>query len=228
MAKLLQSEEEEVVILEKNVARCQLVWDELGSVVMLGDGTNETDLRRAGIARADTLVAVTGRDETNLVACQLAKDGFGVNRTVATIKDPGSQTIFEILGVDLVVDTEELILNTLERVVSDGRFNHLAYLGGQGAMLVRVKVPEGATAVGHSLAQVMTGERSGDTPVNDDVNLAQTFVSAVVRAGQPLQPRWELELLASDEVYAVTVPNEEQVLLSRLTEIRPWPSDSPI
>ena len=40
LAKLLLVAQHEVVVLENSLARCQRLWDELGSVVIHGDGTD--------------------------------------------------------------------------------------------------------------------------------------------------------------------------------------------
>ena len=45
-------------------------------------------LRTADVASCDAFVAVTGSDEDNLVACQIAKREFGVDRTVARASNP--------------------------------------------------------------------------------------------------------------------------------------------
>ena len=68
----------EVVVIERDLARYQLLAEELGSVGLLGDGTDEFTLRKAGISRADVVVALTGVDATNLVVCQMAKHVFQV------------------------------------------------------------------------------------------------------------------------------------------------------
>jgi trk system potassium uptake protein TrkA len=88
LTKALLASGHEVVAIEKNRSRFQFLTDELGSVAFAGDGAEERTLKQAGITRADVLVAVTGRDETNLVICQMAKHIFRVPRTMALVKDP--------------------------------------------------------------------------------------------------------------------------------------------
>ncbi|MEC9279687.1 MAG: NAD-binding protein, partial [Chloroflexota bacterium] len=67
LAKSLVATGHEVVVIEKDRERCQLLIDEVGSISLQGDGTDETILKQAGLARADVLIAVAGRDDTNLV-----------------------------------------------------------------------------------------------------------------------------------------------------------------
>ncbi|MCY4367336.1 MAG: NAD-binding protein [Chloroflexi bacterium] len=219
LAKLLLVAQHEVVVLEKNLARCQLMWDELGSVVLQGDGTDLVDLRRAGVTRADILVAVTNRDATNLVICQMAKQAFSVQRTVATIGDPRNQTIFRVLGVDSVVNVGDLVLDTLERTVVESSFNHLAYLRGPNTVLVSIAIPEDATIIGKKLSDVYIPEEPGENGSDDEEEgpLKGSFVTVVVRGDTAMQPSDDLVLEANDEVYAVTTSTEEAHLYQKLT-----------
>jgi trk system potassium uptake protein TrkA len=221
LAKLLMVAQHEVVVLEKSLSRCQLLWDELGSIVMHGDGTDLVDLRRAGITRADTVVAVTGKDETNLVICQMAKHAFSVARTVATIKDAKNHTVFRILGVDSVVNSGHLVLDILERNVVESRFNHLSTLHAPNTFLVSLTIPNSASAVGMSLAKL---EIAGQLPENEQErgengSFPGSFPCVVVRDGRPMAPVAELVLEAHDELFAVTTSEEEIDFYEKLTGI---------
>jgi trk system potassium uptake protein TrkA len=205
LSKLLMVTGNEVVVMEKNLARYQLMWEEMGSVVVQGDGADQSDLKRAGAARADTLVAVTDRDETNLVACQLAKHIFSTARTIATIKDPKNQPIFRLLGVDVVVNSSDLILNRLERSIVDQNLNHLVTLGASDSILISITIPEDAAVVGKSLSEVALPPRS--------------FVSLVIRQDRVMPPSGDHTLAAHDQLYAVTATDEEQRLYDILTGV---------
>ena len=205
LSKLLMVEQHEVVVVEKSITRCQLMWEELGSVIIQGDGTDLVDLRRAGIARADTVVAVTERDETNLVICQMAKHAFSVERTVATIRDPQNQPIFRLLGVDAVINIGDLVLGSLERSIVGGSFNHLANIREPNTFLVSMTIPDDADIVGKQLSDIEP--------------LDHSFISVVVREDRPMPALQDLILRANDEVYAVTVSDEEATLYERLTGV---------
>ncbi len=221
LAKSLLVAQHEVIVLEKSLARCQRLWDELGSVVIQGDGTDLADLRRAGINRADTVVAVTDKDETNLVICQMAKHAFSVDRTVATIKDTKNHTVFRILGVDSVVNSGDLVLHTLERTIVESSFNHLATLGDPGTFLVSVYIPDDATAVGKTLKELgIITQESDSVPENrNGITFTKSFPCVVVRGGNPVVPSAEMALKAHDELFAVTTSEEESTLYDKLTGI---------
>ena len=114
LARDLLDRGEEVTLVEKEGARAEWLESQLGSIVMRGDGDEMAFLRTTGIERADAVLAVTGDDEDNLVALQLAKQQFNVPRTVARVNNPANVGIFKELGVDEAVSATEVLLGALE------------------------------------------------------------------------------------------------------------------
>src|SRR5919199_4245583 len=117
LARELIGQEHEVLVVEKDSRRVELISNELGNVVHKGDACEASTLAEIGTARADVVCAVTGDDEDNLVICQMAKKAFNVNRTIARINNPANEEIFRRLGIDVTVSTTELILSVLEQEI---------------------------------------------------------------------------------------------------------------
>ena len=205
LTKALLASGHEVVVVEKRAERCQLLSDESGIVALQGDGTDERTLRKSGISRADVLVAVAGRDETNLVICQMAKHIFQVPRTMALIKDPKNEPIFHVLGVDVVVNAIHQILASFEEGVPGQPLIHLLNLRIQGLELVSVSVPNDAAIVGKRLREIELPPGS--------------FISLVVKKGGAELPSDGLVLEPEDELVAVTPTGQEQVLYDILTGV---------
>ncbi len=109
---------DEVTLVERDATRAEWLASQLGSCVMLGDGDEMAFLSTTGIERADAVLAVTGEDEDNLVALQLAKKHFNVPLTVARVNNPANVEIFKALGVDEGISATELLLNALETKVT--------------------------------------------------------------------------------------------------------------
>ena len=128
LSKALIAGGHEVVVVEKNPGRFQLLNEEMGSIALFGDGTDESTLKHAGIARADVVVSLTGTDATNLIISQLSKHIFRVPRTMALIKDPKNEPIFHEVGVDVVVNSTHLVLASLEEGVPGRPLVHLMNL----------------------------------------------------------------------------------------------------
>ncbi len=205
LAKALLAAGHEVLVIEKSHSRCQLLYDELGSVVLCGDGTDQRVQKSAGVGRADILAAVTGVDETNLVACQMAKETFQVPRTMAVITDTKNESVFHFLGVDVVVNTTHLAVTGLEGGVPGRPMIHLLDLKVPDTELVSVSIPEDAAVVGKRLGEIQLPPHS--------------FVSLVVKRNQAELAASNLVLEGLDEVVAVTVADEEQSLYDALTGV---------
>ena len=205
LTKALLASGHEVVVVEKNRERYQLLTDELGSVAFTGDGTEERTLRQAGITRADVLVTVTGRDETNLVICQTAKHIFQVPRTMALVKDPKNEPIFHVLGVDVVVNAIHEILARFEEGIPGQPLIHLMNLRVQGMELVSVSIPSDAAIVGKRLREI-------ELPPD-------CFISLVGKKGSAELPSDGLVLEPEDELVTVTRTGQEQVVYDILTGV---------
>ena len=205
LAKSLVATGHEVVVIEKDRERCQLLVDEVGSISLQGDGTDEAILKQAGLARADVLIAVAGRDDTNLVICQMSKHIFSVPRTMAVIRDPKNEALFHVLGVDVVVNSIHLVLASLEEGIPGRPLVHLSSLRSPGTELISVSIPSDAGVVGMRL---------------DDVELPpHSFISLVIKNSGATLPTDGLVLEAEDELVAVTMTGDEQTLYDILTGV---------
>src|SRR6476661_7874997 len=76
--------------------------------------TVEEVLERAGIERADMVIAVTGDDEDNILICQVARVKYGVERVIARCNNPRNLQHFELLGIKPAVSATDLILRLIE------------------------------------------------------------------------------------------------------------------
>ena len=119
LARDLLDRGDEVTLVEKDSSRADWLESQLGSIVMKGDGDEMAFLRTTGVERADAVLAVTGDDEDNLIALQLAKKHFNVPKTIARVNNPANVSIFKTLGVDEAISATEVLLNALERTFED-------------------------------------------------------------------------------------------------------------
>ncbi len=120
LAKTLAPHRHHLVLIEEDPDMCAKIAAELttlGITLIHGDGTSVNDLREAEIEDADILIAVTGHDQNNLVACQLAKNYFGIPRTIARVNNPKNINVFRSLGVDSVVSSTAYIADIIEHEV---------------------------------------------------------------------------------------------------------------
>ena len=118
LVKTLMAEKHHIMLIDSNRARCKRIENAFGGAyveVTHGDGTSTDCLRDAGIYGAEVFIAVTGQDQNNLVSCQLAKDYFGIKRTIARVKNPKNIRVFEQLGVDSVISSTARIAGSIDQ-----------------------------------------------------------------------------------------------------------------
>mgnify|MGYP001173240458 FL=1 len=205
LSKALIAGGHEVVVVEKSIERFQLLKDELGTVALLGDGTDELTLKRAGIARADVVVSLTGVDATNLVITQMTKHIFQVPRTMALIKDPKNEPIFHEVGIDVVVNSTHLVLESMEEGVPGRPLVHLMNLRVPGMELVSVSIPEDSNIIGKRLSEI-------ELPPN-------SFITLIVKKTGATLPTGRSVVEAEDELVTVTSEGDEQILYDILTGV---------
>ena len=199
LIKALLEEGHEVLAVEKNAAVCETVVGEMGSVCIRGDGCEASTLAEVGTSRADILIAVTGDDEDNLVACQVAKHKFNVPRTVARIRNPKNETIFKKLGIDVTVSSTNIILEHIEEEVPTHPLTHLLTIGDRGLEIVQIRIPDKSITVGKTIRELSLP--SGST------------LSLIIRKGhKPIVPKANTILQNEDQIIAVTTPESEETL----------------
>ncbi len=203
LIKALLNEGHEIVLVEKEENICDAINDELGSVCVRGDGCEAAVLADVGTDRADMVIAVTGHDEDNLGACQLAKHRFTVPRTVARVLNPQNEVLFRKLGIDVTVTSTNIILENIEAEVPTHLMTHLLTIRDRGLEIVEMKVPTGSTVVGKALR---------DIPLP-----ANSVLSLIVRKGvRPVLPSPDTILLADDQIIGVTPSESEGALREAL------------
>jgi trk system potassium uptake protein TrkA len=203
LAKALIEEGHEVLIVEQNHIICETINHEMGSICRRGDGCEVSTLTDAGTARAAMFVAVTGEDQHNLVACQIAKTKFKVPRTIARIKNPKNEVLFKKLGVDVTICSTNVILEHITEEVPTHPLTHLMEIPDNGMEVVELRIPAGSASAGKAVK---------------DLSLpAGSMLSLIIRKDQkPIVPVAATVLLAGDQVIAVTSSASEEALRAAL------------
>ena len=110
-----------MTLLENDRERYARLEERFEHVVRYGDATELFVLERAGVERADLVVAVTGDDEDNVIVCQVAKEKYGVAKCIARVNDPRNQPHFEMVGIGLTVSATATILALIEHELPAAR-----------------------------------------------------------------------------------------------------------
>ncbi len=198
LAKQLVAARHEVLLLEKDRARYRTISEELGEVVMQGDGCEVAQQTEAGFGRADAVVAVTGSDDDNLVVCQMAKLEHNVPRTISRVNDPRNEKLFYKLGVDATVSSTKIIYNLIEQEVGGGEIIPLAALNRGNIEIVEVEIGARSPIVDREI-------RSLDLPTD-------ALIISVIRDGHAILPASETTFAVGDSVIVLVNADREPEL----------------
>lgn len=202
LAKALLGEGHEVLVVEKDRKKSERIAEELGSIVLRGDGCEASTLADVGTNRADVVVAATGDDEDNLVICQMAKRKFNVPRTIARINNPKNERIFKLLGIDATVSSTNVILSQIEQEIPRHALVHLLQLHGGDVEVIEATVLPDSPIAGKQLRSISLPPDSA--------------ISVVVRNDHLVVPTADTRLQAGDEVIALTKVEHEETLRKML------------
>lgn len=203
LAKLLMEEEHEVRVIDMREDVLVKLHRELpAEVIHAGDGTDPARLEQTGIRHANVMAAVTGSDETNLVAASLARFEFHVPRIIGRVNNPRNQWLFTPeMGVDVAINQADLIAKLVAEEMSLGDMMTLLKLRKGEVELVEEKIHADSVANGVAIRNI-------EWP-------PQCTVAAVIRKGDVIAPNGSTVLQAYDEVLVV-VRTSERAALERI------------
>lgn len=125
-----------VTIVEKDEAKCLTLAEKLPKVTVIhGDGTNHDLLESEGIFHCDAFIAVTDRDEENLLMALTAKR-YGVKKVVPKMSRMGYLDIVNLTGLDTVISPKAIIASQISSYVR-GLANSQGSAGGEPALYPR-------------------------------------------------------------------------------------------
>lgn len=94
-----------VVVVDRDEAAFKNLSVEFSGFQVTGDAAELAVLRRAGIEKADCLLAATRHDNVNLMVAQVARTVFGVSKVIARVFDPSRKEVFDQFGIETICPT---------------------------------------------------------------------------------------------------------------------------
>jgi len=203
LGSLLMAEGHEVMLIEKDRAKVDLLSMEFHDAIMEADGSTVEALKEAGANRADVVVATTGNDEDNLVICQIAKVMFLRPRTIARVNNPRNEELFAGLGVDASVSATKIINAVIQEQVKAGDMMiPLLTLKAGDIEIVEVQLTRSSHIVKKKIKDLTLPTGS-------------IFI-AVIRGEEVIIPYGETEFRPEDKVLALVKRTSEEALRKML------------
>ncbi|KIO68078.1 NAD-binding protein [Caldibacillus thermoamylovorans] len=198
VGKLLEENGIQIKIIEiREHLIDKLIEDFSSELVICGSGTDPNTLEEAGIKSADVLVAVTGRDEVNLVASTIAKFEFGVRRVVARVNHPRNEWLYtHSMGVDVAINQSNIMAHMVVDEMDMENLSTLMKLNRGNYSIAKVAVHEGSSAVAK--------------PIKDLGIPPKCVLIAILRDEEVIIPRGETFIEPHDSILLLTDADAEK------------------
>lgn len=203
LARELLAKDHEVTLIEEDRRRYLVVEQELEHAVQYGDATELWVLERAGIQRADLVIAVTGDDEDNMLICQVAKEKYLCRRIVARVNNPRNLQHFKLLGIQPAVSATDLILRLIEHEVPQYGLVQLLALEEERLEIIELEVADEAPAAGRRVEEIELPDGA--------------LIISVLRDGGGFVPKADTVIEAGDEVLLILDPGLEEAITPQFT-----------
>lgn len=187
-----------VIVIEEAHRHAAALTDTSKVLVLEGDGTDVNLLKTADVHRADWVLAVTGLDEVNLVACQLGLT-LGARRVLARLNNPLNRPTFDALEIPVVAVTD-LMATLISREVEVSALTRIALLGRGNISVYEIDLPPDFV----------------ERPVSDIRFPAGALLVTVVSGNKVVVPVASTRLKPGDRVAAVSSINLEDEVRSTL------------
>jgi trk system potassium uptake protein TrkA len=203
LAKSLIHKGYHVTAINGDERNCRVLAEIDKLTVFHGDGSKPFVLEDANAYHADIAIALTDRDEDNLVICELCKKRFGVKKTVAVVSDPKKTEFFYRMGIDSVVCAISAIAGIIEQQTFLDEMATLVHIGDGKIRIAQVPISGSAPVVNKHLWEI-------DLP-------KQVIVGCVMRGEGSLIPRGDTKILAGDTLVLISADRHEKAAIRQLT-----------
>ena len=213
LAANLANEANDITVVDSNERDLRELQDKIDIGVVVGYAAFPEVLVKAGIEDADLLVAVTGNDEINMVACQIAWSLFKTPTKIARIRSPEYASydgLFknEAIPVNVIISPEQLVSDYIVRLIDQpGALQVLDFAEGE-AQLVAVRAFYGGPLVGQELRLLKQHMPDVDTRV-----------AAIYRRNAAIVPHGDTVIEADDEVFFIAGADDIRSVMGEMRKL---------
>jgi trk system potassium uptake protein TrkA len=153
LAELLVKEGNEVLVIERDSAKCAEIAEGSDVMVITGDAGQKSTLEEARVKNAHAFVAAAGDDSENLMLCMIAKE-IGVKTVISLVDEAEHTETFRQAGINLQVNPDVVAAKHIHRLISQPYVKD--FLSFEGAEIFEIEIEEGMKCVGRSVSELAT------------------------------------------------------------------------
>ncbi len=200
LAKKLKDDDHQICMIDKNRGVCNKLAEQFRDILIIcGNAAYPDVLKEAKIEKADVCVSSTSTDEDNIIICYLAKELFGVKRTVSRVNDPKHLPLYKYMEVDNPVDSTSIVARIVEEEASFTDVMNLLSIKKGRLSIVRVDIPADSPVANKALKDITLPHNS--------------VVVSILRGTDVIIPYGSTVILPADELIAATLIDVEKDLI---------------
>lgn len=213
VAESLVSEANDITMVDIDPQRLAFLQDRLDLRTVVGNASHPSVLVNAGAHDADMVLAVTGHDETNLVACKLAATLFNTPTKIARIRSTEYSAYPEIFSsenfcVDFAISPEQILTEYIEKLIEFPEALQVLDFASGKVSLVAVRALKGGSLVGQQLQEL-----------RKHVPNVDSRVAAIFRKDRPIIPEGDTVIEAEDEVFFIAATEDIRAVMRELRKM---------
>lgn len=193
----------EVTVINSNVDDCRKLAEIDKLTVFHGDGTKAFVLEDANAEEADIAIALTAKDEDNLVIAELCKNRFKIKKVVSLLSDAKKTEFFYRMGVDSVVCANSILANVIEHHAFVDKFANITAIQDGKAQLIEVKILDDSPIIGKQLWQINLPK--------------EVIVGCILRTDSTMIPQGDTEIQNKDTLVIICKSGQEKATIEKLT-----------
>ena len=203
LAVSLVSQGYKVTVINNSLEECQALAEIKNLTVYHGDATKPYVLDEAGAAECDIAIALTSKDQDNLVACQICKRIFHVKKTVSLVSDPEKTAFFHQMGVDSVVCAISAVTSIIQQEAFIDEMINIIPVGYGKVQIVEVPIPSESPISGKKLWEINLPK--------------EVVVGCILRRDQAIIPRGDTRITGGDTLVIIAGNGQELAAIQVLT-----------
>jgi len=211
VAGALASEENDIVVIDKKQHLLSALKGRLDIATIEGNAAHPTTLEQAGVGTADMVIAVTDRDETNMLACQVINTLYERPKTIARVRAIdflNHPELFRPGGIDIVISPEQVVTEAIHNLIKYPGALHVSEFADGLVRLVSIRVVPNGFLTGKHIHAVK--EKLADSMIR---------VAAIFRDGVAIPVNGQAVIATGDEVFFICPRDKVRKTLADLHKL---------
>ncbi len=223
LTELLAKENHSVTVVDLDSTNLQRLQDRLDIQTINGHAANPDVLLQAGLEYADMLIAATQKDDTNILACQIAHMLHKTPTKIARVRSTGflnhpelfdKNINHEAIQIDALISPENLVKDYIMQLIEYPGSLQVVDFADSKVRIVAIKARAGSLLVGKEIAEIKHHLPEG----------IETRIVAIYRHREVIMPTGKTIIFEGDEVFFLAVPDAIQIIANELRRDKVRPS----